>query len=57
MAKARLRLVEPTPEPERFGDYRDCLRANRRSLEWKIETTDKRPGDLVLTGAGFVRQP
>lgn len=51
--KPRLRAVEETPE--RYGDYRDWLKANRKSREWKIEPTEKHFGDLEVTSRGVER--
>ncbi len=55
--KPNLRLVEAPPQPV-HGDYRDHLyRKDRKSGDWRIETTRKASGDFVMTGTGFTRQP
>lgn len=45
---------KPKQEPE-IRSYSDWLKANRKSREWKIEPTEKRFGDLIITSRGVER--
>lgn len=53
--RAKPRLVEPVQQESL--SYKDWLRANRKSREWIVQHTEKRPGDIILTGTGIEVQP
>jgi len=40
-----------------YKSYKDWLAANRKSADWKVETTPKLPGHFVATGTDIVRHP